>query len=134
MYNLIKITSSGVNVPEHVRLTLATEASLERAMPFYLENGALVPVTAATTHLPTHMTVKAVDGKDVLCYEILPQMVFSVKASGDPTAMTIGTEYVLSENGESVTSTKVSGSVRGAVLLSENGAKTAGDEIFVSFR
>ena len=42
--------------------------------------------------------------------------------------------YLLSEDGKSVTATKVSGSLRGAVLLSKNGAKASGDEIFVSFR
>ena len=134
MYNLIKITSSGVNVPEYTRILLASHAASERAMPFLLENGAFIPFNASSTRLPTHMTVGALDGTELLSYEITPTMVFSVKVSGDPSEMKIGTEYLLSTDGKSVTSTKASGSLRGAVLLSKNGAKATGDEIFVSFR
>ena len=134
MYNLIKITSSGVNVPEHLRIPLCAPASCDRATPFFLESGVLVPFSHTSTHLPTHVTVARVEGSEALAYEILPAMVFSVKVSGDPADMKIGTEYLLSEDGKSVTATKVSGSLRGAVLLSKNGAKASGDEIFVSFR
>ncbi len=134
MYNLIKITSSGINVPEYTRIPLATHAISERAMPFHLENGAFIPFGSASTSLPTHMTAAALDGTEVLSYEITPTMVFSVKVTGDPSGMKIGTEYVLSGDGRSITSTKVSGALRGAVLLSKNGAKKTGDEIFVSFR
>lgn len=134
MYKLIKITSSGVNVPEYTRISLAAHATSERAMPFLLENGAFVPFDASSTRLPTHMTVAALDGTEALSYEITPTMVFSVKVNGTPSAMKIGTEYLLSADGKSITSTKVSGSIRGAVLLSKNGAKATGDEVFVSFR
>ena len=134
MYTLIKITATGANVPEYTRIFLEAHAACERGMPFLLENGALVPFGNGSTRLPTHMTVTPLDGKETLSYEISPAMVFSVKVSGDPSGMSIGTEYLLSEDGKSVTSTKVSGSLRGAVLLSKNGAKASGDEIFVSFR
>ena len=134
MYKLIKITSSGCNVPERTRIPFSESASCERATPFYIENGVLVAVNASSTRLPTHVTVSPVSGTEALAYEISPQMVFAVKADGDPLSMHIGTEYLLTADGKSVTSTKVSGSLRGAVLLSKNGAKKTGDEIFVSFR
>ena len=134
MYKLIKITNTGTNVPEPMRLPLSEAASCERAVPFYTENGILTPVNASATRLPTHMTICEVNGKDVLCYEITPQMVFGVKTASSPDAMTVGTEYVLSADGSAVSASKVTGSLRGAVLLSKDGAKNAGDEVFVAFR
>lgn len=134
MYKLIKITNAGCNVPEPMRLSLKNDTVCDRGVPFYLSDGTFTPVTSGTKRLPTHMTICESDGKDVLCYEITSQMVFAVKAEGSPADMTVGSEYLLSANGTAVSLTKATGDLRGALLLSKNGASKAGDEILVAFR
>lgn len=134
MYKLIKITNSGCNVPEPVRFTLAHGASCERGMPFFVDDGILLPVSSSTTRLPTHVAILPVAGKEVLCYEVTPHMIFSVKTSAPVEFMNVGAEYLLSDNGETITATKVTGNQRGAVLISKNGAKEMGDEVLVAFR
>lgn len=135
MYKLIKITNSGCNVPEPVRFTLTHSASCERGMPFFVDDGILLPVSSSTNRLPTHITILPLNGdKEVLCYEVTPHMIFSVKTSAPIEFMNVGAEYLLSDNGHTITSTKVTGSQRGAVLISKNGAKELGDEVLVAFR
>ncbi len=136
MYKLIKITNTGCNVPEPMRMPFMATATCTRGTPFYVENGVYAAVHSTSKRLPTHVSLEAIKSKkELLCYQITPQMVFSVKTSGSPIAMSVGVEYLLSEDGKTLTTNKAAlGDYRGAVLVAKNGAKEIGDEVFVSFR
>jgi len=134
MYKLIKILNAGINVPEPVRITLDSAVTVSRGMPVIISGGALTVLSDKATSLPTHVTLAPVDGKEVLCFAVTPDMVFETTASAAPTAMKVGNEYLLSADGSAVSATAVSGSLRGAVLMNKNGASAAGDSLLISFR
>lgn len=133
MFKLLKITNSGTNVPEPVRLSLASSASASIGAAVHLKDGKLTALNGASELLPTHVTLCAVSGKTAICYEVTPNMIFETTVTADPSSMTIGSEYLLS--GDSCLSNlKPSGTVRGAVLISKGNATKAGDKVVVAFR
>ena len=134
MFKLLKITNSGANVPEPERLSLSTQSTVSRGAPAYLKDGKMIALNSASETLPTHIAVRAISGKNALCYHVTPDMVFETQVAADPTNMVVGSEYLLSSDGSFVSATKVSGTVRGATLLSKNGATKLGDKIIVAFR
>ena len=134
MYKLIKINNARANVPEPVSVRLTAEASAKRAMPVIIADGTLTVASGASETLPTHVTLAPVSGKVALCYELTPEAVLEVAVDGDPKAMTVGTEYLLSSDGERVSTTKASGTKRGATLISKDGASVDGDTVLVRFR
>lgn len=134
MFKLIKMTGSRINVPEPEKLTLSTALTAKAGVPLSVTGGAATVLSDTTTALPTHILLKkATAEKEVLAFRVTPGMIFEVPASATPSAMTTGSEYVLSSDGEKVSATAVSSSKRGAVLVNKNGASATGDTLLVSF-
>ncbi|MBE6655967.1 MAG: hypothetical protein E7609_03720 [Ruminococcaceae bacterium] len=134
MFHLIKILNGRIGVPEPERITLTTATSARYGTLAILKDGALTPFTATSSALPTHLILKDSTGNEVLAASITPDMLFEVKVSAAPTAMTVGTEYLLSADGTAVSATAVSGGKRGAQLVDKMGARAAGDSLCVAFR
>jgi hypothetical protein len=134
MYKLIKILNARINVPEIERISLESAVTVCRAMPVIIAGGTLTVFSSKSERLPTHMTLADTSGKEVFCYPLTPDMVFEVSAAQDPTGMKVGSEYLLSEDGKSITAAAASGGYRGATLMNKNGAKATGDSLLVSFR
>lgn len=135
MFILKKITNAGSNVPEPVRLSLNDIADIPAARPVRLWNGSLNQVTISSSFLPTHMTMQRVNGKEALCYEITPNMIFEATVASSPASMKIGTEYSLTLDGDAITSDKTEDiGTKGATLIDKNGATKAGDRVLISFR
>ncbi len=134
MYQLIKIQNARTNVPEPMRIPLASATTVERGVPVSIKNGTLTPHSDKSTSLPTHMTLAASNEACVLCYEITREMVFETAVSANPSAMAVGSEYLLTADGKGITPSLVSGSLRGATVISTAGTVSAGDKILVAFR
>ena len=135
MFHLIKILNARTGTPEPMRIPLSTPATVEYGTPVLIKGGTLAKCDAAATALPTHLILAdAVNESEVLASPISPEMVFEVPASALPTAMTVGSEYLLGADGKSVSATAVSSGKRGATLLSKAGATHVGDNLLVAFR
>ena len=133
MFKLIKILGAGRNVPEPKTYTLSETASLRYGTPAVLSNGKLTAVNAASTAPATHLVLADVNGREALLARITPDMIFEAPVVGTPDGLTADAEYALSEDGEGVSVTAVSGSVRGARLYDACGAEASGDGILVYF-
>ncbi len=133
MFHLVKILNGRVGVPEPERITLTAAATVSYGTPVIIKGGALTKMSNASTALPTHLVLADSTGKTVLAAPISPDMVFEVPVSAAPTAMAVGSEYLLSADGMSVGATEASSGKRGAVLVSKAGATASGDNILVRF-
>ena len=134
MFHLIKILNGRIGVPEPERITLASEISVKYGMLAILKNGTLTPMSATATSLPTHLILADSTGCTVLAAPISPDMLFEVKLSASPDAMSVGGEYLLTADGTAVSATAVSGDKRGALLVDKKGARAADDCVCVAFR
>ena len=135
MFHLIKILNGRIGVPEPERIALTASVTVEYGTPVTIKGGTLVKTDAAATALPTHLILAdAANTSEVLAAPISPEMIFEVPAGAAPTAMTVGSEYLLSADGKTVTATAVSSGKRGATLVSKVGAMAAGDNLLVAFR
>ncbi len=134
MLHLIKILNGRIGVPEPERITLASAVTVKYGMPVSIKGGVLTPVTSTSTVLPTHLILKDSTEKEVLAARISPEMRFEIKLSADPASMTVGTEYLLSTDGDTLSATAASGDKRGAILVDKTGARAAGDAVCVAFR
>ncbi|MBO7170099.1 MAG: hypothetical protein J6W28_02865 [Clostridia bacterium] len=133
MFKLIKILGAGPNVPEPKSYTLTEDASLRYGTPAVLSGGKLTAVTSASTAAATHLVMADVSGKEALLSRITPDMIFEAPVIGSPSALKEETEYALSADGEGISATAVSGSVRGARLYDACGAAASGDSVLVYF-
>ena len=133
MFQLIKILGAGRNVPEPKSYTLTEDASLRYSTPAVLSGGKLTAVTSASTAAATHLVMADVSGKEALLSRITPDMIFEAPVIGSPSALKAETEYALSADGEGISATAVSGSVRGARLFDACGAAASGDSVLVYF-
>lgn len=135
MFHLIKILNGRAGVPEPERIPLTSPVNVEYGTPVVIRGGALTKCDATATALPTHIILAdAKNESEVLASPISPEMLFEVPASASPTAMTVGSEYLLSTDGKTVSATAVSSGKRGATLVSKAGATLAGDNLLVAFR
>jgi len=135
MYHLIKIKNARTNVPEPMRLALASPVTVGRGIPVTVKEGLLTVCNDKSTVPPTHITLSgAKDESFVLCYEVSPDMVFETHVTASPADMKLGTEYLISADGKSIGATAVTGSLAGAVLVDKCGAEKAGDRLLVAFR
>lgn len=135
MFHLIKILNGRAGVPEPERVSLTAPVTVEYGTPVVIKGGTLVKADASLAALPTHLVLcDAKNASEVLVSPISPEMVFEVPAAAIPTAMTVGSEYLLSSDGKLVTATAVTSGKRGATLVSKAGAQIAGDNLLVAFR
>lgn len=134
MFALVKILGGGRNVPEPKHYTLTETVSVRYGTPVALAGGKLTPLTSTSTIPATHLVMADAEGREVLCARITPDMIFETRVSAAPAAMRAGTEYALSADGQGVSATAVSGSVRGACLYDTCGAKKSGDALLVYFQ
>jgi hypothetical protein len=133
MFKLIKILGAGRNVPEPKTYSLSENVTLPYGTVAVLSNGKLTAANAASTTSATHLVLADTNGKEALLARITPGMIFEAPLKGTPTALKADAEYALSEDGEGVSPTVVSGSVRGARLYDACGAKASGDSVLVYF-
>ncbi len=134
MFHLIKILNGRIGVPEPHRIKLTAPVSVKYGALAIVKDGALTPFTATATALPTHLILADSEDSAVLAAPITPDMLFEAKVSVAPTAMTVGTEYLLNADGTAVSATAVSSGKRGATLVDTLAAKAAGDKVCVAFR
>ena len=133
MFKLIKILGAGRNVPEPKTYSLLESVTLPYGTVAVLSNGMLTAANASSTTPATHLVMADTNGKTALLARITPDMIFEVPLKGTPTALKTNAEYALSEGGEGISATTVSGSVRGARLYDACGAKASGDSVLVYF-
>ena len=134
MFHLIKILNGRMGVPEPERIRLSSAITVKYGTLAIIKDGALTPMSAASTSLPTHLILADSEGTVVLASPITPDMRFEAKLSAAPTAMTVGSEYLLNTDGTAVSATVASGGKRGALLIDKTDAKAIGDTVCVAFR
>ena len=133
MFHLIKILNGRIGVPEPERITLETSVNVKYGTPVIIKDGSLEVMSGISISIPTHYILKDSSGNEVLAGRITPDTIFEVPAAGTPSAMKVGTEYILGSNG-TLTAAPVTAGKRGAVLVSTAGAKKVGDPVHVCFR
>lgn len=135
MFHLIKILNSRIGVPEPTKVALTTPATVRYGMPVLIKNGVLSPMNGSSAALPTHLILAdATSASEVLATPITPEMLFEVPLSAAPSGMKTEGEYLIAEDGMSLTATAVSSGKRGATLVNAAGAYAAGDNVIVSFK
>lgn len=135
MFHLIKILNGRAGVPEPERVPLSTPVTVAYGDLAVIKGGTLVKADATLATLPTHLILAdAENAAEVLASPITPEMIFEAPAAALPTAMTVGSEYLLSADGKAVSATAVTSGKRGATLVSKAGAHLAGDNLLVAFR
>ena len=133
MFRLVKNLHSGHNAPEPMRVTLSTPVTQGRGILFTLENGEMVKATATSKSIPTHLLLSdAVEDTEILCTLIPVGAVFSTAVTEEPADLKVGSEYMLSADGEAVSATLAAGEVRGVCIFDACGARHAGEEILVT--
>ena len=133
MFHLVKILNGRVGVPEPEHITLSAAATVSYGTPVIIKGGTLTKMSNAATSLPTHLVLADSTQKEVLVAPISSEMVFEVPVASAPTAMTVGSEYLLSADGMSLSATEAASGKRGAVLVSKAGAEAVGDTLLVRF-
>ena len=134
MLTLKRILNRAVNVPEPQRLSLSAEATVDEGAPFALKDGVLTAMKDNTDFIPQFVSYrKEAAKKTVLAYPVNEDMVFEIPLSDAPASMIEGKEYLLSEDGLSLTATAASGSYRGALLFDLAGAEQATDKVLIRF-
>ena len=135
MFHLIKILNGRIGVPEPARITLTAPATVRYGMPVVIKNGALTPMNGSAATLPTHLILADSEGSsEVLATPITSEMLFEVPLSAAPTGMKAETEYLVSDDGMTLTATAVTSGKRGATLVNAAGAYASGDTVIVSFK
>lgn len=136
MFRLTKILGGRINVPEPATVTVSSAVTVADGTPVRITGGTLTKLTSSTTVLATHVTLASVtSGKKVLCAPVTPDMIFAVPLAAAPTGMTVGTEYLIGTDSQTVTASTpaANASTRGVILVDLAGAKAAGDEVLVRF-
>ena len=135
MFHLIKILNGRTGVPEPARVSLTAPATVCYGMPVVIKSGVLSPMNSAATALPTHLILANGEAvSEVLATPITPEMLFEVPLSAAPTGMKAESEYLIADDGLSLTATAVTSGKRGATLVNGCGASTLGDNVVVSFK
>ena len=135
MFKLIKIMNSGVNVPEVEKLNCDTSTISEAGTCAYYDKSYGQLLMCGDTQTPTHVLLQNINEGDslVLCYSVLPQMIFETTLIGDPTPLYEGmTVKLVTDNniGTYAVSDVEGGS---ATIYSLQDAKKSGDKILVIF-
>jgi hypothetical protein len=134
MFKLIKIINSGVNVPEPVRLSKASETVITEGTALTISGGLVINCGASVA--PRYIAIAAApEGTtDVLCYEITEGMRFAAPATVAPTAYTVGAQLNLAVNATGSAYGVGSVNTNGvATVASVDGAQNVGDTVTVKF-
>ena len=135
MLHLTKILNARTGAPEPARIPLTAPVTVRYGTPVILAGGTISVAGNAATALPTHLILAdATNAREVLATPITEEMIFEVRLSVAPTAMTLGTEYLLSADGDGLSATAATSGKRGATLIDKTGAHAAGDTVLVAFR
>ena len=131
MFKLTKILNSGVNVAQPERFKASAQLNCAIGTLAVLKNGEVA--NAQATEKPELVIAQSKAGSDgtVLCERIFPDMIFECPISAQAYSLKVGDAVTLDvKDGASVgvTATTASGVV---TVVDLNGAKNAGDTIFV---
>lgn len=134
MFNLKKIITSGVNVPEPELIAAEGGYQLSAGAALVFQENRLI--IGAQDQKPTHITLQDMDEEDytVLCYRITPNMLFEVEVIGKNVAgITNGSKLCLynTEYGYTALSDETENGV--AIVYDRNNAKKSGDTVYVTF-
>lgn len=135
MFHLIKILNGRIGVPEPMRVPLTTPATVRYGMPVVIKSGVLSPMNSTATSLPTHLILA--DGEavsEVLAAPITSEMLFEVPLAAAPTGMKAEGEYLVSDDGVSLSASAAASGKRGATLVGAVGESTVGDNVIVCFK
>lgn len=134
MFNVVKIISSGSNVPDPCRMPTSSSVEYKIGTALVVTSGRLQ--NAAATQMPQYIAAEsaAAGTKSTLaCYPITPNMIFEVPVAGTPSISKIGTKVTLGVNGgfaDMVTTTATDGV---ATIVDTRDASRSGDKILVKF-
>ena len=135
MFKLIKITNSGVNVPEFVTLEKPSSLTVKPGAALVIRSGAAAFCNEDET--PTHISAEVIrpDSDTVLCYEVNENMYFEVPLSSTPEELNVGDMVSIAYDADEcpmlVSPTVDSGT---ATVVELNGASEQGDKITVKFK
>ena len=132
MFKLIKILSSGSNVPEPRKLPSAPEMTYKCGAALVLREGTVF--NAMTDEVPVYICGEnSSSGNPITCYPITADMIFETTIKGDPTNLYVGDKVKLAMDlGAAICVSDVTSG--GFVTIYDlNGAKKSGDKIYVRF-
>ena len=133
MFKLIKILNSGSNLAEPVRLPIDRTYRYTVGAVATLEGGRLIPARA--TEIPTHLIGESPEDRSsdkIIAYEITSRMIFEVPIASDPARERIGRRLRIDD--KLGTSDAVASGIGGrAMIIDMNGARRAGDTVYVLF-
>ncbi len=94
MFILRKITDSGVNVPETVKMKADKASTYKAGCALTLKSGVVKNCTATET--AKYIAQENASGKEYIsCFKVNPNMIFEAPASADISALNIGAKVTL---------------------------------------
>lgn len=134
MFNVVKIISSGSNVPDCQRMLTNASENYKVGSALILSAGRLVNATA--TSKPQYIAAESAEAgtrQTLVCYPVTPNMIFEVPVSGVPASVKAGTKITLSVNGGFADKVGTSTTDGVATVVDTRGAMKNGDKILVKF-
>ena len=134
MFNVIKIISSGNNLPDPTRMLTSSSVSYKAGSALIVTNGRLA--NAQATSKPQYIAVESAAAGEkatLVCYPVTPGMIFEVPVSGIPASIKAGVKVTLSVNNgfaDKVSTTTTDGV---ATVVDTREATKSGDKILVKF-
>lgn len=134
MFKLVKIISSGTNVPDPIRLNTTAGVEYRTGCALVLTSGALT--NAGPTTKPTHIALesaKADEKSTLLCYAITPGMIFEAPVAGNPGSIKPGFKVNMGTDGAFAYAVGVSQTNGVVTVVNTSGAKRVGDKVLATF-
>lgn len=134
MFKVTKILNSGSNVPEPCRMYTTAGVAYKIGTALTLTAGKLTNATEDDIPLYIAGENAAADQKSTLvCYPILPNMIFETTLYGSPSTAKCGTKVLLSCSDEFADMVTPNGDEGVATIVDVRGVKKSGDKIYVRF-
>lgn len=133
MFHLVRILNGRINVPEPQRIALKTTTDAQCGDLVLITNGNATIITNLSPVLPTHYVFAKKSDTELLAAAVTPEMVFETTVSDSPASMTVGNEYLLSEDGKGIGIATAASGKRGATLHDKLDAQKQGDSVLVRF-
>ena len=134
MFNVVKIISSGANVPEICRMPTSSSVNYQVGSALVITSGRLQNATA--TSMPTYIAAESAEAGEkstLACYAITPNMIFEVPVSGTPSLSKIGTKVQLGISDGFATSVTLTTTDGVATIVDTRDATKSGEKILVKF-
>lgn len=134
MFILRKVYNSGSSAAEPTTMFTTPGTAYKYGTALKVVNGKVT--NAEETDMPTYIageTLKADEKRFMICYPILPDMLFEVPVQGNAASVKVGSKLIMYLNDGFADSLYTSTEDGVATVRDTRGATKNGDTVFVSF-